>query len=113
MTAAVLCRPHNTERAYLQDRRRLTEELAALGEPEAPRELVDAAKLLGDFPRLWRGSGENTRRALLSTIFEEIGIRRNTVVRVTPRPRYLELVTLAMLEGLGTGGGYRGRGERT
>jgi len=102
-----------TERAYLQDRRRLTEELAALGETEAPREFEDAAKLLGDFPRLWRGSSENTRRALLSTIFEEIGIRRNKVVRVSPRPRYLELVTLAMLEGLRTGGGYCGRGERT
>ena len=47
------------------------------------------------------------------TIFEEIGIRRNEVVRVSPRPQYLELVTLAMLEGLGTGGGYCGRGERT
>ena len=102
-----------TERAYLQDRRRLTEEMAALGEPVAPREFEGAAKLLGDFPRLWRGASGTTRRALLSTMFEESGIRRNEVVRVSPRPRYLELVTLVMLEGLRTGGGYGGRGERT
>jgi hypothetical protein len=42
--------------------------------------------LLEDFPRLWRGSSENTRRALRSTIFEEIGIGRNGVVRVSLAP---------------------------
>jgi hypothetical protein len=101
------------ERSYLRDRKRIQAELAALGEPEAPKDLEEAARILEDFPRGWRGSSETTRRALLSTNFEEIGIRRNEIVRVSPRPRYLELVTLAMLEGLDTGGGYCGRGERT
>jgi hypothetical protein len=52
-------------------------------------------------------TGENTRPVLGSTIFEEIGIRRNELVCVSPRPRYFELVAL------GTGGGCCGRGERT
>ena len=87
------------ERSYLRDRKRIQAELAALGEPEAPR--------------VWRGSSETTRRALLTTIFEVMGIKREKIVSVTPREQYLELVTLAMFEGLLSGGVYQGRGERT
>jgi hypothetical protein len=46
-------------------------------------------------------------------LVEEIGSRRNELVRVSPHPRYPALVTLVMIEDLSTGGGYRGRGERT
>jgi DNA invertase Pin-like site-specific DNA recombinase len=101
------------ERSYLRDRKRIQAELAALGEPEAPRDMEKAAQILGDFPRVWRGSTETTRRALLTTIFETMGIKRDKIVSVTPREQYLELVTVAMFEGLLSGGVYRGRGERT
>ena len=101
------------ERSYLRDRKRIQTELAALGEPEAPRDLEEAARILGDFPRVWRGSSETTRRALLTTIFEAMGIKRDKIVSVTPREQYLELVTVATFEGLLSGGVYQGRGERT
>ncbi len=97
----------------LRDRKRIQAELVALGEPEAPRDLEEAARILGDFPRIWRGSSETTRRALLTTIFRVMGIKRDKIVSITPREQYLELVTLAMFEGLLPGGVYQGRGERT
>jgi hypothetical protein len=42
-----------------------------------------------------------------------MGIKRDKIVSITPREQYLELVTVAMFEGLLSGGVYQGRGERT
>ena len=58
------------------------------------------AALLEDFPRLWRGTSQHTRKGILSTIFEEIRVSGDTIRQIKPRPRYLELVTLGMLNGL-------------
>ena len=76
------------------------------------------------FPRLWRGSDDQTRKAIMTTIVEEIRVRCNEVVQIKPRSRYVELVTLGMLNGLQArrpeavshhlqAGGRCGRGERT
>ena len=46
------------ERSYLRDRKRIQAELAALGESEAPRDLEEAARILGTS----RGSGAGRAR---------------------------------------------------
>lgn len=60
----------------------------------------------------------------LTTMFEEIRVRRNAVAQIKPRPRHLELITLGMRNGLRAqspevasshlpAGGHCGRGERS
>ena len=87
-----------SDQEYLRDRHRIQDELAALAQTETASELDEAAKVLADFPRLWRGTSEQTRKGLLATMFEEIRVQRDKVVQVKPRPQYLELVTVAMTQ---------------
>ena len=113
-----------TDQEYLADRHRIQREIDALAEVPGTRDYEAAVQVVADLARLWRGSSDQTRKAILTTIFEEIRVRRNEVVQIKPRPRYVELVTLGMLNGLQArrpeavsdhlrAGDRCGRGERT
>jgi hypothetical protein len=84
------------EPAYLTERRRLTDELAALpvAEDKAPSD--DAIALACNVGELWDEMTDDERRRFVEEWFEEFKLGRDGAITLCARDRYRELVYSAL-----------------
>jgi hypothetical protein len=87
--------------------------------PATPRQpnLIQAAALLAEFPKLMEAASLVERRTIMRHLFSKVWLQRHEVVAITPTALYMPLVVAAQTrysggsnnQGGGTGGSEQGR----